>query len=124
MVKEPLPFAPSRTGAIPEKLVVRWCSRGKTSDDKADSTASTSSATEEGQGFTGLFIFQFDSEGRILSHTIEHVQEGGAWEKGVGAKFVDLTDRLLGGIKGSGSEGSDTPLPACQRFTKDGVHRQ
>lgn len=60
--------------------------------------------------FTGLFIFDFDSEGRILSHTIEHVQEDGQWEKGVGAKVVGLTDWLLGGIKGG-----DTPCPAFAR---------
>ena len=60
--------------------------------------------------FTGLFIFDFDSEGRILSHTIEHVQEGGQWEKGVGAKVVGLTDWLLGGMRGG-----DTPCPAFAR---------
>jgi hypothetical protein len=60
--------------------------------------------------FTGLFIFDFDSEGRILSHTIENVQEGGQWEKGVGAKVVGLTDWLLGGIKGG-----DAPCPAFAR---------
>jgi hypothetical protein len=60
--------------------------------------------------FTGLFIFDFDGEGRILSHTIEHVQEGGQWEKGVGAKVVGLTDWLLGGIKGG-----DAPCPAFAR---------
>jgi hypothetical protein len=60
--------------------------------------------------FTGLFIFSFDGEGRILSHTIEHVQEGGQWEKGVGAKVVGLTDWLLGGIKGG-----DAPCPAFAR---------
>lgn len=65
--------------------------------------------------FTGLFIFDFDEEGRILSHTIEHVQEGGQWEKGVGAKVVGLTDWLLGGMKGS--EGGDT-CPAFSRKQK------
>lgn len=59
--------------------------------------------------FTGLFIFDFDREGRILSHTIEHVQESGQWERGVGAKVVGLTDWLLGGIKGGGAS---EPCPA------------
>ncbi|KAM7200952.1 hypothetical protein V8F33_003618 [Rhypophila sp. PSN 637] len=62
--------------------------------------------------FTGLFIFDFDREGRILSHTIEHVQESGQWEKGVGAKVVGLTDWLLGGMKGS--EGGET----CPMFSR------
>jgi hypothetical protein len=51
------------------------------------------------KAFTGLFYFDFDKEGRILSHTIEQAQEGGNWENGVGAKFVGLTDWLLGGMK-------------------------
>ena len=68
----------------------------------------------EDKEFTGLFIFEFDREGKILSHTIEHVEEGGHWEQGVGAKVVGLTDWLLGGMKGS-REGSDTPCPAFAR---------
>lgn len=64
--------------------------------------------------FTGLFIFDFDSEGKILNHTIEHMQESGQWEKGVGAKVVGLTDWLLGGIKGG-----EAPCPAfTARFKK------
>lgn len=119
MVKQPLPFAPTRQGAIPEQLLVRWCSAGKGGKGKG-SSGSGMSTRESDEGFTGLFIFQFDAEGRILSHTIEHVQAGGEWENGVGAKFVGLTDWLLKGIKGRGSEGSDTPLPAaCQRTTRE-----
>ncbi|KAH8907083.1 hypothetical protein BR93DRAFT_968632 [Coniochaeta sp. PMI_546] len=71
----------------------------------------------EGREFTGLFIFEFDREGRILAHTIEHVEEGGQWERGVGAKVVGLTDWLLGGFKGNG-EGSNTPSPAFSSDTK------
>ena len=71
----------------------------------------------EGREFTGLFIFEFDGEGRILSHTIEHVEEGGQWERGVGAKVVGLTDWLLGGFKGNG-EGSTTPCPAFSSRSK------
>ncbi|KAK8086298.1 hypothetical protein PG994_001272 [Apiospora phragmitis] len=62
--------------------------------------------------FTGLFIFEFDSEGRIISHTIEHVDQDGEWEKGVGAKVVHLADWLLGGIKGRPPQG------ACPMFQK------
>ncbi|KAK3315056.1 hypothetical protein B0H66DRAFT_332191 [Apodospora peruviana] len=64
--------------------------------------------------FTGLFIFDFDREGRILSHTIEHVQESGQWEKGVGAKVVGLTDWLLGGMKGGEN------APPCPAFARKG----
>ena len=108
MVKERLRFAPKRQGAIPEQLVVRWRTIGK-STRWGLSFGSNGDAAEE---FTGLFIFEFDNEGRVISHTIEHVQEGGGWETGVGAKFVGLTDWLLGGMKGP-REGSDTPLPAA-----------
>ncbi|KAK3396990.1 hypothetical protein B0T20DRAFT_246833 [Sordaria brevicollis] len=61
--------------------------------------------------FTGLFIFEFDGEGRILSHTIEHVQQSGEVEKGVGATVVGLTDWLLGGMKGA-REGEGGTCPA------------
>lgn len=67
----------------------------------------------KGQGeFTGLFIFEFDTEGRVVSHTIENVQAGGDWERGVGARMVGLTDWLLGGMRngnGKGQEGSPCP---------------
>lgn len=67
---------------------------------------------DDSKEFTGLFIFEFDEEGRIVSHTIEHVQEGGNWERGVGAKVVGLTDWLLGGLKGKGEEGVGGACPA------------
>ncbi|KAI4120329.1 MAG: hypothetical protein LQ338_007093 [Usnochroma carphineum] len=53
-------------------------------------------------GFCGLFIFEFDEEGRIATHTIEHAEEGGSAEK-VG-RVVNLTDWLLGRARG-GREG-------------------
>ncbi|KAJ5885611.1 hypothetical protein N7504_011447 [Penicillium tannophilum] len=49
--------------------------------------------------FTGLFIFSFDEEGRILTHTIEHADEAGGWDRT--AKFVTLTDWLIGKARGS-----------------------
>ena len=45
-----------------------------------------------------MFIFEFDEEGRVLSHTIEHVEEGGSWDK-VG-RVVSVTDWLLGKFGG------------------------
>ncbi len=115
MVKRPL--RAHRQGAVDEQLVVRWRTIGKTNrwgltfrggGEGGDAAARV---VDDGKEFTGLFIFEFDDEGRIVNHTIEHVHEGGEWEKGVGAKFVGLTDWLLGGMKG-GREGSDTPFPA------------
>lgn len=125
VVKELLPFAPRRAGAIDEQLVVRWCSRSGGPKNGGEAAAGAVGGREEtdtaARQFTGLFVFQFDGDGRILSHTIEHVQESGNWEKGVGATFVGLTDWLLGGFKGRGGEGDTAPpLPVCQRLKTEG----
>ena len=97
VTREPLPFAgPKRAGAVDEQLVVRW---------RADSGSAIGTKDSKAGGedeFTGLFIFQFDETGRILSHTIENAQTGSGWENGVGAKVVGLTDWLLRGLKGEG----------------------
>lgn len=128
MTKEPLLLhsaAARRAGAGDEQLVVRWRTIGKGGgmslppQANADGSSGrkapvgTSQAVGDPKEFTGLFIFEFDGEGRVLSHTIEHVAEGGDWERSVGARFVGLTDWLLGGIKGGGS-GENTPLPAFE----------
>ncbi|PVH77858.1 hypothetical protein DL98DRAFT_517173 [Cadophora sp. DSE1049] len=111
-----------------EQLIVRWRTVGKTkgkgtgafykgiggreSVDKITEWLGGGKGEDDSKEFTGLFIFEFDEEGRIISHTIEHVQEGGNWERGVGARVVGLTDWLLGGMrKGRGDEGA--PCPAC-----------
>lgn len=60
--------------------------------------------------FTGLFIFTFDEEGRIATHTIEHADEGNGWDRT--AKVVTLTDWLLGKAKGSASGQIVPPQPA------------
>lgn len=52
--------------------------------------------------FCGLFIFEFDEEGRILSHTIEHADENRHWERT--SKVVSITDWLLGRMNGRGKE--------------------
>ncbi len=134
MAREPLLLhtgSARRAGAGDEQLIVRWrtvgramppfLSRFTSADSNTAATQSdrpapvgTSQAVDDPKEFTGLFIFEFDGEGRVLSHTIEHVAEGGDWERSVGARFVGLTDWLLGGIRGSGSGSGDTPLPAFQ----------
>ncbi|KAG8160342.1 hypothetical protein KVR01_009878 [Diaporthe batatas] len=92
MVKEP----GTRHGAVSEKLVVRWRTTGKGIGWRLPFRDAEQAAKE----FWGLFIFEFDGEGRVLSHTIEHVQSEGDWDRGIGAKFVGLTDWLLGGMRG------------------------
>lgn len=98
-----------------EQLVVRWCEKRKCAKEQASRSIARSLRFKQGvdpnKAFTGLFIFDFDQEGRVLTHTIEHVQEGGDWERGMGAKFVGLTDWLLGGMKNPG----DAPIPMFER---------
>ncbi|KAK8039739.1 hypothetical protein PG993_008150 [Apiospora rasikravindrae] len=124
MTTQPLYYSPRRTGAYDEQLVVKW----RTADNNKNNGSSTSLAQRgehnldhalrgtlspgSKKEFTGLFIFEFDSEGRIISHTIEHVDQNSEWEKGVGAKVVHLADWLLGGIKGRPPQG------ACPMFLK------
>ncbi|KAI1497022.1 hypothetical protein F5X99DRAFT_43323 [Biscogniauxia marginata] len=130
MVSEPLHFSPKVAGAYDEQLVVKWRTAGdKSKDSKLSLTEQgeqkldnylrgSQTPGDEKKTFTGLFIFEFDQDGRIISHTIEHVDEHGEWEKGVGAKVVGLTDWLLGGIKGRSDGGG--PLPAFGILGKGG----
>lgn len=97
-----------------EKLVVRWKTCGKSntgmggfyrgfggSGEQVDKV--TQFLRDDGE-FCGLFIFEFDDEGRIATHTIEHAQEGGNWEKMT--RVVSVTDWLIGLAKGRNGEGS------------------
>ncbi|CAI7670769.1 unnamed protein product [Penicillium manginii] len=52
------------------------------------------------QQFSGLFVFSFDDEGRILTHTIEHADDATDGEDRT-ATFVTLTDWLIGKARGS-----------------------
>lgn len=122
VTSEPMTFVPRRPGAHPEQLVVRWCEkrRGSPTTASGSETARPESGgiarslwrgragVDPNKAFTGLFIFDFDAEGRVLAHTIEQAQEGGTWERGMGAKFVGLTDWLLGGMK---NPNDPPPLP-------------
>ncbi|KAL3483896.1 hypothetical protein BJX62DRAFT_219459 [Aspergillus germanicus] len=61
--------------------------------------------------FTGLFIFSFDEEGRVLTQTIEHAEDASGWERT--AKFVTLTDWLIGKARGSLEPSPPPGLVAC-----------
>ena len=96
-----------------ERLIVRWrtCKndesnaavdgagplyrglyRSRTSDDR-QSNPSQDGDKDNDHEFSGLFVFEFDEHGRILSHTIEHSQEGGNWDKM--PRMINVTDWLL-----------------------------
>ncbi|KAI0113715.1 hypothetical protein GGR51DRAFT_21576 [Nemania sp. FL0031] len=122
MVSQPLHFSPRRPGAYGEQLVVKWRTASSSEPDgdskpslaergeqNLDAHLRGSQAVGEKKAFTGLFVFEFDKDGRVISHTIEHVDEHGEWEKGVGARMVGLTDWLLGGIKGRSDNGGALP---------------
>lgn len=62
------------------------------------------------ESFSGLFVFSFDSEGRIANHTIEHADEAGGFDKT--NKVVTLADWLLGKAKWRGLRVDDgVPIP-------------
>ncbi|ORY64420.1 uncharacterized protein BCR38DRAFT_485576 [Pseudomassariella vexata] len=117
MTTQQLYYSPKRAGAYPEQLVVKWRSASKTKnasdmslteqgEQKLDDTLRGTQSGSTKKDFTGLFIFEFDKDGKVISHTIEHVDQNGELEKGVGSTVVQLTDWLLGGIKGREPEGS------------------
>ncbi|KAI9729233.1 MAG: hypothetical protein M1834_007025 [Cirrosporium novae-zelandiae] len=102
----------SSNDAVPERLIVRW----KTASDSPSNPKSTSNSkiaewlggrNKDDGSFTGLFIFEFDEEGRILTHTIEQVQDGGSWE--MEPRFVGLTDWLLRGWRRRGGAAEGGP---------------
>ncbi|KAL8773904.1 MAG: hypothetical protein Q9209_001334 [Squamulea sp. 1 TL-2023] len=100
-----------------ERLIVRWKTSSSRSESDNPSSAGNTKALYRGIGpreqvnrfmewlsnptsigkqeeFCGLFIFEFDEEGRILTHTIEHAEESGSAEKA--SRVVNLTDWLIG----------------------------
>ena len=63
--------------------------------------------------FCGLFIFEFDEEGRIVNHVIERAEGGEGWDNGVG-RVVGLTDWLLGRLGGREKEVGGLALGCCE----------
>ncbi|OXV10437.1 hypothetical protein Egran_01812 [Elaphomyces granulatus] len=136
-----------------ERLVVRWKTENKdghssTSTGPSTDLAASKNGTNKGLGslfggeapifklgqegeYTGLFIFSFDEKGRISSHTIEHADQANGWDRT--AKFVTLTDWLLGKARGSmdPSPGPGFAMQTCEesdislkgRAMKDGAPR-
>ena len=86
-----------------EKLIVRWRTCGKSEEKKEYGPVSdtvgkimniVSGSSRPNEEFSGLFIFEFDEEGRIINHIIEHTDEGRHWD--MTAKVISVTDWLLG----------------------------
>ncbi|KAI9846188.1 MAG: hypothetical protein M1837_004302 [Sclerophora amabilis] len=55
--------------------ITRWF--GFRGGEWGSSSSSSSSSSSKDHEFTGLFIFEFDEEGRIVRHTIERAEAGG-----------------------------------------------
>lgn len=99
-----------------EKLIVRWktCRKGTilanggllgkiTSGKDAIQVGKLLRGASPDDGeFSGLFIFEFDEEGRVQVHTIEHVEEGRNFDKMT--RVVSVTDWLLGKARGNKKE--------------------
>ncbi|KAF2667100.1 hypothetical protein BT63DRAFT_329293 [Microthyrium microscopicum] len=105
-----------------EKLVVRWKTCVKTRGDVTEQIKKMIAILGRGQSkayaeqheFHGLFIFEFDGEGRISSHTIEHVEERNNWET---ARVISVTDWLLG--KAWGKKEEVPELAICDSDNRD-----
>jgi len=96
-----------------EKLIVRWRTCGKSDEQKENGQVSdavgkimsiVSGSSRPNEEFSGLFLFEFDEEGRIMNHIIEHTDEGRHWDKT--AKVISVTDWLLGRAWGRRDVGS------------------
>lgn len=106
-----------------ERLIVRWQTCGKSekkehgqvSDVVEKITNIVAGSSRPHVEFTGLFKFEFDEEGRILNHIIEHTEEGQHWD--TTAKVISVTDWLLGRAWGRREEGS--PSLAFARCSKE-----
>jgi len=90
-----------------EKLIVKWktCSKdnngrtvyrgiGATEHMDKLSNVLRGENRENPEEFCGLFVFEFDEQGRISKHTIEHSEEGGNYDRTT--RVVSVTDWLLG----------------------------
>jgi hypothetical protein len=124
MVKNGGASTPADLGS--EKLIVKWetCGKsdkesGQVSDVVAKITSMVAGSRRTNEEFTGLFLFEFDEEGRIINHTIENTEEGRHWEKT--AKVISVTDWLLGRAWGRREE--PCPSLAFARFEKDRTFR-
>ncbi|OCL10119.1 hypothetical protein AOQ84DRAFT_7258 [Glonium stellatum] len=114
-----------------EKLIVRWKTCGKSKGRQTSGLYRGISAGEQvdkiteflggvardDEEFCGLFIFEFDEEGRIISHTIEHAEEGGSWDKTT--RVISVTDWLLGRAWGKKSEDGSPGLALAETQRND-----
>lgn len=117
------------TAARNERLMVKWetCTsseneHGPVSEAVEKITSIINRSHKKDDKFSGIFLFEFDEQGRVAKHTIEHVEENGQWDKT--AKVISVTDWLLGRAWGRREE-AGTPSLAYVKSTKPKqAHRQ
>ena len=85
--------AGSINGGLHKGLTAGSGGGGSGSDGQVARPQSGDKNDNNDKAFSGLFLFEFDEHGRILSHTIEHAQEGGNWDKM--PRMISVTDWLL-----------------------------
>jgi len=99
-----------------EKLMVKWKTCGKARKKNSAGIYRGIGANEQveritdvlggkardDEEFCGLFIFEFDDQGRILKHTIEHADDASGSERT--NRVVSVTDWLLGKVNGHRDE--------------------
>lgn len=102
------PPAPSEDTQA-EKLIVKWrTKRGRSLEGALDS----SKPAGDDETFTALFVFSFDTEGRVVRHVIEHTEEGGQWDRMT--RVVSVTDWLIGRFNGKGGKEAVPELALCE----------
>ena len=119
--------ATTSTAAQNERLMVKWetCpsekEHGPVSEAVEKITSIINRSHKKDDKFCGLFLFEFDEQGRVAKHTIEHMEENGQWDKT--AKVISVTDWLLGRAWGRREEA--VPSLAYVKSTKPKqAHRQ
>lgn len=107
-----------------EKLIVRWKTCGKSEKkhgqaseamEKISKIVRGSDSSAHDEEFTGIFRFEFDEEGRIVNHIIEHAEENGHWDQT--SKVISVTDWLLGRAWGRRAE-EGSPCLAFVPFSR------
>ena len=121
-----------------EKLIVRWRTCGKTkglgtgvnykgigAKQKVDKITEWLGGGEprDDEEFCGLFIFEFDEEGRIANHVIERAEGGEGWDNGLG-RVVGLTDWLLGRLGGREKGVGSLALGYCDLEQRRDIRRR
>lgn len=104
-----------------EKLIVKWQTCGKRDEQDSRHVSETFESVSNivrgrrgsDEEFTGLFVFEFDEQGRVVSHTIEHTEEDRHWEKT--NRFISVTDWLLGRAWGRREETPSLAFVRCAR---------